>query len=415
MYSWAQVNVPSVVPSEGAPTQLSLYDTAARQVVPVGPAEDTARMYVCGITPYDATHLGHAMTYLTFDLVNRAWRDLGLDVNYTQNVTDVDDPLLERAAQTGQDWDELASDQIELFRTDMQALRILPPTHYVGAVESISLVVDIIDRLAESGLVYQIDDPAHPDWYFRTTAVQGFGEVGGLDEDAMLRSFRENGGDPERPGKQHPLDSLLWRFARDGEPAWESALGAGRPGWHVECVAIALEHLGAQFDLQGGGRDLIFPHHEMCAAQARALSGERMAGAFVHAGLVGLDGAKMSKSKGNLELVSRLRKAGHDPMAIRLALLSQHYRSDWEWTPALLDEATARLERWRGVLNDGASLPAGETIAAMRRALRNDLDAPEALAAVDAWVAASETVESDDTDAVQEMVTAIDALLGVAL
>ncbi|MDU7361056.1 MAG: cysteine--1-D-myo-inosityl 2-amino-2-deoxy-alpha-D-glucopyranoside ligase [Propionibacteriaceae bacterium] len=415
MYSWAQVNVPSVVPSDGAPTQLSLYDTAARQVVPVGPAEGTARMYVCGITPYDATHLGHAMTYLTFDLVNRAWRDLGLDVNYTQNVTDVDDPLLERAAQTGQDWDELASDQIELFRTDMQALRILPPTHYVGAVESISLVVDIIDRLAESGLVYQIDDPAHPDWYFRTTAVQGFGEVGGLDEDAMLRSFRENGGDPERPGKQHPLDSLLWRFARDGEPAWESALGAGRPGWHVECVAIALEHLGAQFDLQGGGRDLIFPHHEMCAAQARALSGERMAGAFVHAGLVGLDGEKMSKSKGNLELVSRLRKAGHDPMAIRLALLSQHYRSDWEWTPALLDEATARLERWRGVLNDGASLPAGETIAAMRRALRNDLDAPEALAAVDAWVAASETVGSDDTDAVQQMVTAIDALLGVAL
>lgn len=415
MYSWAQVNVPSVVPSDGAPTQLSLYDTAARQVVPVGPAEGTARMYVCGITPYDATHLGHAMTYLTFDLVNRAWRDLGLDVNYTQNVTDVDDPLLERAAQTGQDWDELASDQIELFRTDMQALRILPPTHYVGAVESISLVVDIIDRLAESGLVYQIDDPAHPDWYFRTTAVQGFGEVGGLDEDAMLRSFRENGGDPERPGKQHPLDSLLWRFARDGEPAWESALGAGRPGWHVECVAIALEHLGAQFDLQGGGRDLIFPHHEMCAAQARALSGERMAGAFVHAGLVGLGGEKMSKSKGNLELVSRLRKAGHDPMAIRLALLSQHYRSDWEWTPALLDDATARLERWRGVLNDGASLPVGETIAAMRRALRNDLDAPEALAAVDAWVAASETVGSDDTDAVQQMVTAIDALLGVAL
>ena len=415
MYSWAQVNVPSVVPSDGAPTQLSLYDTAARQVVPVGPAEGTARMYVCGITPYDATHLGHAMTYLTFDLVNRVWRDLGLDVNYTQNVTDVDDPLLERAAQTGQDWDELASDQIELFRTDMQALRILPPTHYVGAVESISLVVDIIDRLAESGLVYQIDDPAHPDWYFRTTAVQGFGEVGGLDEDAMLRSFRENGGDPERPGKQHPLDSLLWRFARDGEPAWESALGAGRPGWHVECVAIALEHLGAQFDLQGGGRDLIFPHHEMCAAQARALSGERMAGAFVHAGLVGLDGEKMSKSEGNLELVSRLRKAGHDPMAIRLALLSQRYRSDWEWTPALLDEATARLERWRGVLNDGASLPAGETIAAMRRALRNDLDAPEALAAVDAWVAASETVGSDDTDAVQQMVTAIDALLGVAL
>ncbi len=415
MYSWAQVNVPTLAPSDGVSNQLHLFDVSSGKVIPVGPSEGAARMYVCGITPYDATHLGHAATYLTFDLVGRVWRDLGVEVNYTQNVTDVDDPLLERAAQTGQDWDELAAVQIELFRTDMEALRIVPPSHYIGAVESISLVVDAIDRLAESGLVYQIDDPEHPDWYFRTAAVTGFGEVSGLDEAEMLSMFRDNGGDPDRPGKQHPLDSLLWRFARDGEPAWESALGAGRPGWHVECVAIALEYLGAKFDLQGGGRDLAFPHHEMCAAQARALTGERMAGAFVHAGLVGLDGEKMSKSKGNLELVSRLRKAGADPMAIRLALLNNHYRFDWEWTPDLLDEATARLQRWRSVLNDSAAVPAADTIAAMRMALRGDLDTPAAIAAVDTWVAASATVDSDDTEAIHQMRTAIDALLGVAL
>lgn len=418
MYSWAQVSVPSLVPSEGIAQQLSLFDTSTGSLQPVGPAEgatDPARMYVCGITPYDATHLGHAFTYLTFDLVARIWRDLGLEVQYVQNVTDVDDPLLERASETNQDWDALAADQIDLFRADMEALRIAPPSHFVGAVESIALVVDVIDRLAESGLVYQIDDPEHPDWYFRTTAVQSFGEIGHLDEAAMIASFRDNGGDPDRPGKQHPLDSLLWRFARDGEPSWESTLGAGRPGWHVECVAIALEHLGPHFDLQGGGQDLVFPHHEMCAAQARALSGERMADAFVHTGLVGLDGEKMSKSRGNLEFVSRLRKQAVDPMAIRLALLGQHYRSHWEWKPALLDEASARLDRWRRALNDGAAVPAEETIATMRTALRTDLDAPAALAAVDAWGADAVAVESDDTDANSQMITAIDALLGIKL
>ncbi len=415
MYSWAPVSVPAVPPSEDVPGRLSLFDTSLRAVTPVGPESGEARMYVCGITPYDATHLGHANTYLTFDLVQRAWLDLGLGVNYSQNVTDVDDPLLERAAQTGQDWDELASDQIELFRTDMEALRVIPPRHYVGAVESIGLVVRYIERLAETDLVYQIDDPEHPDWYFRTAQVPGFGAVSGLDEQRMIDVFRDNGGDPDRPGKRHPLDSLLWQFARRGEPAWESSLGAGRPGWHVECVAISLQHLGPHFDLQGGGRDLIFPHHEMCAAQALAFTGEPMADACVHSGLVALDGEKMSKSKGNLELVSRLRKAGADPMAIRLALLAHHYRSDWEWRPEMLDEAVARLERWRSVLNDATAVPAAETIAAMRTAIRNDLDAPAALAAVDAWVAASSAMTSDDVDAVGEMVAAIDALLGVRL
>ena len=416
MYAWAPVTVPSLPKSEGdIPGRLSLFDTATRSVVPVGPAEGAARMYVCGITPYDATHLGHANTYVAFDMVNRVWRDLGVTVEYTQNVTDVDDPLLERAAATGQEWEELAEDQIELFRSDMQDLRVLPPDNYIGAVESISSVIELIEQLLPSGLVYQVEDDEHPDWYFNTVAAEGFGGVSHLDEQRMIELFRDNGGDPDRPGKRHPLDALVWRFARPDEPSWSSSLGAGRPGWHIECTAISLRFLGAAFDVQGGGSDLIFPHHEMCAAESVTASGQPMADAFVHSGMVALHGEKMSKSKGNLELVSRLRHSGADPMAIRLALLNHHYRSDWEWTRDQLDDAAARLQRWRGVLNNPTAMPATATIAAMRRALRTDLDTATALSAVDTWVAGSLAIEGDDTEAVGQMTTAIDALLGIRL
>ena len=417
MYAWAPVAVPSLPKSaDSEPGRLTLFDTASQSLMEVGPTDGSAaRMYVCGITPYDATHLGHANTYVTFDLIQRVWRDLGLEVDYTQNVTDVDDPLLERAAETGQEWEELAEDQIELFRSDMQDLRVIPPDHYIGAVESIACVVELIEHLLPSGLVYQVDDPEHPDWYFNTVAADGFGGVSNLDEARMIELFRENGGDPERPGKRHPLDCLVWRFARPDEPSWASPLRAGRPGWHIECTAIAMRFLGPHFDLQGGGSDLIFPHHEMCAAEAIAASREPLAEAFVHSGMVGLHGEKMSKSKGNLELVSRLRHGGADPMAIRLALLNHHYRTNWDWTPDQLDAASERLRVWRSVLNNNTGIPAGETIAAMRAALRDDLDAPGALAAVDAWAAASLAIESDDTEAVGEMVQAIDALLGIRL
>ena len=416
MYAWENVDVPSLPPSSGdVPDKLTLFDTASQGLVEVAGDDDLARMYVCGITPYDATHLGHANTYVTFDLINRAWRDLGLQVDYTQNVTDVDDPLLERAAETGVEWEELAEDQTELFRSDMQDLRVIPPTHYIGAVESIACVTELIDHLLPTGLIYQVGDDEHPDWYFNTVEAPGFGGVSHLDEAAMIERFRDNGGDPERPGKRHPLDSLVWRYSREGEPSWSSPLGDGRPGWHIECTAIALRFLGPNFDVQGGGADLAFPHHEMCAAQAIVASREPLADAFVHSGLVGLDGEKMSKSKGNLELVSRLRKAGADPMAVRLALLDNHYRRDWEWTPAQLERATERLALWRSVMNNGAALPATETIAKMRTALRTDLNAPEALAAVDTWAAASISLEGDDTDAIAEVSAAVDALLGIRL
>ncbi len=417
MYAWAPVAVPDLSTSTPEVAQrLRVHDTASEELVEVHPAEgDAARMYVCGITPYDATHLGHANTYLTFDLVNRVLRDLGLQVNYTQNVTDVDDPLLERAAQTGQEWEELAEDQIELFRSDMQGLRVIPPAHYVGAVESIAMVVELIEELLPTGLIYQLDDPEHPDWYFNTVAAPGFGSISHLDEMQMIERFRDNGGDPERPGKRHPLDCLVWRFQRPDEPSWTSSLGAGRPGWHIECTAIALRFLGRDFDIQGGGSDLIFPHHEMCAAEAIAATGVPLAKAYVHSGMVALDGEKMSKSKGNLELVSRLRHGGADPMAIRLALINHHYRENWEWTPDQLEAATERLRTWRSVRNNGGAVPAAETIAAIRAALRDDLDTPAALAAVDTWVAASLAMDADDHEAVGEMTTAIDALLGIAM
>jgi L-cysteine:1D-myo-inositol 2-amino-2-deoxy-alpha-D-glucopyranoside ligase len=367
---------------------------------------------VCGITPYDATHLGHAFTYLTFDLVNRVWRDTGHDVHYVQNVTDVDDPLLERAVATGQDWVELARRETALFREDMTALRVLPPADYIGAVESIPYVVRLVKVLQDKGSVYQVDQ----DLYFAVGADPRFGAVAGLDREQMLTVFAERGGDPKRPGKRDQLDCLLWQAARPDEPAWETELGHGRPGWHIECTAIALEHLGMSFDVQGGGRDLAFPHHEMGASEAHVITGEwPYARAYVHAGMVGLDGEKMSKSKGNLVFVSRLRAAGTDPMAIRLALLAHHYRGDWEWSPADLTAAEARLARWRGAVAAGAGPSAEPVRAAVRSHLAADLDSPRALAAVDRWVREVELAHGDDAAAPADVRDVVDALLGVDL
>lgn len=386
---------------------MRVHDTASGEVRPSDPA-GSARMYVCGITPYDATHMGHASTYLAFDLLQRVWLDHGIDVDYTQNVTDVDDPLIERAQATGVEWSDLAAQEIELFRQDMTALRIIPPANYVGAVETIDLVVDLIDKLHRAGSVYQVDD----DLYFDVHADAGFGSVSGLDEAEMLRIFPERGGDPDRPGKKHPLDCLLWQAERPGEPSWETRLGKGRPGWHVECAAIALKHLGVRFDVQGGGSDLVFPHHEMSASEATVVTHEPFAEAYVHAGMVGFEGEKMSKSKGNLVLVSQLRADGRDPMAIRLALLAHHYRSDWEWFDDEITKAEARLATWRDAVSRTLAPSGTEVLKAVRAALADDLDAPTALAAIDAWAADDAAA---DPQAGRTVRTAVDALLGVAL
>jgi len=396
------------VPGDGR--QLSLHDTVSGSVRPTSPDRE-ARLYVCGITPYDATHLGHAATYVAFDLVQRMWLDQGLEVHYVQNVTDIDDPLLERAVATGQDWSELARAETALFRDDMAALSVLPPRESVGAVESSPLIVERIHELQDSGAVYRVDD----DLYFSVASDPQFGQVSGYDRATMLALFAERGGDPDRPGKKDALDPLVWQAQRPGEPAWDTDLGHGRPGWHIECTAIALHHLGNDFDVQGGGSDLIFPHHEMGAAQALRLTGQPFASHFVHTGMVGLNGEKMSKSKGNLVFVSRVRDDGHDPRALRLALLGHHYRDEWSWTDADLTAGEDRLLRWTFAATAERGPAADKVVDEVRTALANDLDAPAALSAIDAWAEQVAAGTGDDTEAPRQVAVLTSGLLGVQL
>lgn len=422
MLTWPAPYLPTL-PGRGGPVRV--VDSTTGELVVAAPRE-AATAYVCGITPYDATHLGHAATYVAFDLLIRAWRDAGHTVRLASNVTDVDDPLLERAAGTGVDWRALAAEQTALFAEDMTALAVVPPDVYVGAVESVPTVVEAIEALLARGQAYRVpledgaggDRPDLGDVYADLSADPAFGAVARLDRAEMLAAFGERGGDPDRAGKRDPLDPLLWRRERPGEPAWEGGtLGTGRPGWHIECAVIARDGLGLPFDVQGGGSDLRFPHHEMSTSHARLLDAGRAAAAHVHVGMVGLDGEKMSKSRGNLVLVSRLLSDGADPMAVRLAVLAHHYRSDWDWTDADLADATARLERWRAAVSGNGAPDATALLAEVRDALATDLDAPRALRAVDRWAdlalggGVAELVEG----APGIVARAVDALLGVRL
>ncbi len=407
MRAWESPAVPRLPGSGVVPR---VHDTASGRLQESA-GHDAARLYVCGITPYDATHLGHAATYLTFDILQRCWRDAGLRTTYVQNVTDVDDPLLERARGLGVEWTDVAADQIELFRTDMAALSVLPPDAYVGVVESIELVTDLIARLDRAGAVYRVED----DLYFAVHTVPGgsgpeFGFESHLNPEQMLATFSERGGDPDRAGKKHPLDYLLWRAERPNEPAWDSPLGRGRPGWHVECTAIALHHLGPAFDVQGGGSDLIFPHHEMCAVQGSVATAEPFANSFVHQAMVRLHGAKMSKSQGNLVFVSKLRGSGVDPAAIRLAVLDHHYRGEWDWTDAGLAVAVERLASWRDA--GEVRLPVEGPLSVIREALADDLDTPRALRLLDG---ATTGAWAEDGAESASLADVADALLGVKL
>ena len=407
MKSWPAVDVPRLADvGRGTGRLPHVWDTATQSAVEIGRDSDPVRIYVCGITPYDATHLGHAATYLLFDVLQRVCRDAGRSVHYVQNVTDVDDPLLERAAATGHDWVALAERETQTFRDEMAALRIIPPDNYVGAVESIPSIVNVIEQLRERGAAYDLDG----DVYFAVSSSDHLGDVGHLSVAEMVRLSGERGGDPQRPGKKDPLDCLLWQSARPDDPAWESSLGPGRPGWHVECAAIALQHLGPVIDIQGGGSDLVFPHHELGAAEASVVTGRwPFARAFVHQAMVGYGGEKMSKSRGNLVLASTLRRAGADPMAIRLALLAHQHRHDWEWHDTELGAATTRLHRWREAFDRASAAPAGPVIDAVRGALTDGLRTPDALQFVDTWAAGDGT----DQGAPGQVALAVDALLGI--
>ncbi len=408
MDSWSVPPVPSV---PGMNRGLDLFDTATGTVRPTKPGP-VARMYVCGITPYDATHMGHAATYVAFDIAQRVWLDAGHDVHYVQNVTDIDDPLLERAVATGQDWRVIADRETALFREDMSALNVIPPRDYLGAVESIPSVARYVEDLQAKGAIYAVDN----DLYFSVHSDPRFGTVANLDEARMIAEFAERGGDPDRPGKRHPLDCLVWQDARPDEPAWDTSLGHGRPGWHIECVAIALDTLGMTIDVQGGGSDLAFPHHEMGASEAQVLTDEfPYARHYVHSGMVAWQGHKMSKSRGNLVFVSQLRHEGREPAAIRLALLAHHYRSDWAWTDQGLIGAEERLALWQRAVSRPAGTDAGTVITRVREHLSNDMQCPSALDAIDAWAMEQQDGLGTDTESPALVAAMCDALLGVRL
>ena len=413
MKSWSSVVIPQLNSSIKFP-QISLTNSKTLKKELVA-KKDTYRMYVCGITPYDATHLGHAATYLTFDLINRYLRATGAEVLYVQNITDIDDPLLERATRDNVNWEDLAHSQIDLFRGDMENLRVLPPAHYIGAVEAIDLVSQAVTALQAAGTIYSIEQ----DLFFKNYSSPDFGSLSHLDKESMKEIFSQRGGNPTLAGKTDPLDCLVWMAKRENEPGWESIHGVGRPGWHIECTAIALKYLEPLdsdetcIDIQGGGSDLIFPHHEMCASQAQVLTGKDLAGTYVHAAMIGLDGEKMSKSKGNLVFVSKLIASGTDPMVIRFALMSQHYRLDRMWTEELLMQATERVSDIRKAFSASPVAPTKAVIEKLVLALSDDLDTPTALEALDQW--AADTLSGSRGGEAQELSVAIDALLGLEL
>jgi L-cysteine:1D-myo-inositol 2-amino-2-deoxy-alpha-D-glucopyranoside ligase len=413
MKSWNEVQIPTIDSSINFPDlKLTNSSTGKKKAL-----ENKAlyRMYVCGITPYDATHLGHAATYLTFDLIYRYLRASGSEVRYVQNITDIDDPLLERANRDGIDWTELAHQQIDLFRSDMSNLRVIPPAHYIGAVDAIPLVTAAIEELTVKDSIYAVDQ----DLYFKVNADAEFGERSHLSQANMLEIFAERGGDPTRAGKIDPLDCLVWMSQRPNEPGWPSPFGTGRPGWHIECTAIAIKYLDPSpaedslIDIQGGGSDLIFPHHEMCAAQAQVLSGKPLASTYVHAGMIGLDGEKMSKSKGNLVFVSKLVAAGRDPMAIRWALMKDHYRDDRMWTEELLIAAESDLSALRSALAQTDVASTTELIDLIVDSLSDDLNTQGVITAINSWVARTQSGETAGKS--NSLVKVLDALLGIKL
>ena len=410
MRSWVATSVSDLSSTLKFP-QIRLTDSASTQKKPLT-QKDLYRLYVCGITPYDATHLGHAATYLSFDLIHRYLVASGSNVNYVQNITDIDEPLLERANRDGVEWENLASEQIELFRNDMSALNVLPPTHYIGAIEAIPLVVEAIENLSDKNSTYEIDK----DVYFSVKHDSNFANISHLKDQEMIEIFSQRGGDPTLTGKKDPLDCLVWMLQRPNEPGWNSSYGFGRPGWHIECTAIALNYLAPDLaletliDIQGGGSDLIFPHHEMCAAQARVITGKELASHYVHAGMIGLDGEKMSKSKGNLVFVSSLLASGVDPFSIRWALMSDHFRKDRMWSQEKLTYATHEVQRLRDALQGEDLAPTENLVSCILDSLADDLDTQRIVLEINQWV--DRTLNGETGGDKKQVLLVLENLLG---
>ena len=352
--------------------QMRLYDTARREVVPFEP-DEVVKMYTCGITPYDSTHIGHAAVFLTYDVLQRRLRDMGHQTQCVRNITDVDDSILTKARQLGVFYLDLAAEEILRFQGDMAALGALQCWSEPRATSAIPDILGFIGMVLDGGYAYEAGGSV----YFDVQRFPRFGQISHLDEATMLAYAAERGGNPDDPHKRHPLDFVLWQPSLPDEPAWDSLWGPGRPGWHIECSALALRELGTTIDLHGGGGDLIFPHHECEAAQSEAATGEPFVKHWMHVGMVRLDGEKMSKSLGNLVFVSDLLKEW-DARVVRLAIVANHYRGSWEWRDEMLSQAAERLELWQAAGTGEGGLDG------VRAALDDDLDTPTALAAIDA-------------------------------
>ncbi len=414
MLSWPDIYIPPI--DQGTTfkplTLLSHYSKVRVRLDSALPKS----LYVCGITPYDSTHLGHAATYLTFDLIHRYLVASGNRVAFTENITDIDDPLIERAKRDGGDWQELARDQINLFRSDMTALRVLPPRDFIGVVESIPELIKKILIMEGLKKTYRVAG----DLYLSLLDVEGAIENLPCSLDKAIEIFAERGGDPARVGKKHPLDPLLWSLQKPGEPGWDSPFGIGRPGWHIECATIALDSLDGfngsdeySITIQGGGSDLFFPHHYMSALHSQVLTEKPFAEVYVHAGMIGLNGEKMSKSKGNLVFVSRLLSDGVDPMAIRLALMEDPYASDRMWSDQRLIDSNNFLERLRSSLAREEVAPTATLIHEIAAAIADDLDMKKVFALLRKWCTDCEAGSSGGQAGA--LSRALDTLCGLAL
>ena len=357
---------------------MKLFDTAKQQVVEFAP-NPTVLMYTCGITPYDATHLGHAFTFISYDVLQRRLIDMGHQVKCVRNVTDVDDPLFAKARELGVHYLDLAAGEEARFESDMTALNALPVHSTPRASSAIPDIRGFIGMVIDRGFAYESGGSV----YFDVEKFPQFGSVSHYSRETMIALARERGGNVDDPHKRNPLDFVLWHPSASDEPSWDTMWGAGRPGWHIECSALALRELGTTIDLHGGGSDLIFPHHECERAQSEAATGQPFVKHWMHVAMVSMDGHKMSKSRGNLVFVDKLRTQ-HDPMAIRLGLIEHHYRTEWEWDDGLMARNEARLAQWKSAAHVGDSQGDSGLLADVRAALDNDLDTPSAVALVDA-------------------------------
>jgi len=368
---------------------MKLYDTAKQEIVEFVP-NPTVLMYTCGITPYDATHLGHAFTFISYDVLQRRLIDKGHQVKCVRNVTDVDDPLFAKARELGVHYLDLAAGEEARFESDMTALNALPVHSTPRASSAIPDIRGFIGMVIDRGFAYESGGSV----YFNVEKFPQFGNISHYSRETMIALARERGGNVDDPHKRNPLDFVLWHPSASDEPSWDTMWGAGRPGWHIECSALALRELGTTIDLHGGGSDLIFPHHECERAQSEAATGQPFVKHWMHVAMVSMDGHKMSKSRGNLVFVDKLRTQ-HDPMAIRLGLIEHHYRTEWEWDDGLMARNEVRLSKWKSAAQVGNSHGDEGLLDEVRSALDNDLDTPTAVALVD--VAASKGLAVGDS------------------